>query len=140
MSVPAADVGDAGSALLEGQQSSVTSFNIEQPLVSTHMLNGEVLDCSASEDDVQAIAASWNRSRYASRVTNSAPIYAAKPMQSSWSHDDVCMACGDGGQLLLCNLCPAAYHLECIGAHQAPIPSLPSPPPPSFRQCHKSRS
>jgi hypothetical protein len=28
------------------------------------------------------------------------------------------MACGDGGELLLCNLCPASYHLECIGAHQ----------------------
>ena len=113
--------------------------------MSTHMLNGEVLDCSATEDDVQVIAASWNQSRYASRVANAAPIYAQcaatasqcaadtivsrvdrKPMQSNWSHDDVCMACGDGGQLLLCNLCPAAYHLECIGADQVqhPVPPI----------------
>jgi hypothetical protein len=37
-------------------------------------------------------------------------------MQQNWTHDDICMACLDGGQLLLCNLCPAAYHLKCIGA------------------------
>jgi hypothetical protein len=62
--------------VLEGQQCSVTSFNIEQPLVSTHLLNGEVLDSSVNEDDVQAIAASWNQSRYASRVADAMPIYA----------------------------------------------------------------
>jgi hypothetical protein len=63
-------------ALLEEQQLSVATFNIEQPLVSTHLLNGEVLDSTADEDDVQAIAASWNQSRYASRVADAAPIYA----------------------------------------------------------------
>jgi hypothetical protein len=46
-------------------------------------------------------------------------------MQSNWTHDDVCMACGDGGELLLCNMCPAAYHLECIGAEK--VRSLPRP-------------
>lgn len=62
--------------LFEGQQCSVASFNIEQPLVSTHLLNGEKLDESASEDDVQAIAASWNQSRFALRVADAMPIYA----------------------------------------------------------------
>jgi hypothetical protein len=70
------EASDTGRVLLEGQQCSVTSFNIEQPLVSTHLLNGEVLDSSADEDDVQAITSSWNRSRYASRVADAAPIYA----------------------------------------------------------------
>jgi hypothetical protein len=62
--------------ILEEQQCSVASFNIDQPLVSTHLLNGNVLDCSTAEDDVQAIATSWNESRYASRVADAAPIYA----------------------------------------------------------------
>jgi hypothetical protein len=44
-------------------------------------------------------------------------------MQSNWSHDDACMACGDGGELLLCDMCPAAYHLECIGAGQVGHPA-----------------
>jgi hypothetical protein len=48
----------------------------------------------------------------------SGPRVCRKPMQSNWSHDDACMACGDGGELLLCDMCPAAYHLECIGAGQ----------------------
>ncbi len=72
----AADASGTDRALIEGQQSSVASFDIDQPLVSTHLLNGEVLDGSALEDDVQAIAASWNQSRYASRVADATPIYA----------------------------------------------------------------
>ena len=137
-SAQTADASEPNRSLFEEQQCSVASFNIEQPLVSTHLLNGERLDDSAHEDNVQAIAASWNQSRFASRVADAMPIYARcfaalfslfiaglfglptsrKPMQNSWSHDDACMACGDGGELLLCDLCPAAYHLECIGAGQ----------------------
>jgi len=120
MSTLTSDICETGSALAEGQQRSVASFNIDQPLVSTHLFNGEVLDNSATEDDVQAIAASWNQSRFAARVADATPIFARKPMQSNWSHDDACMACGDGGELLLCDMCPAAYHLECIGAGQVP--------------------
>jgi len=128
---------DAGSALLEGQQSTATSFNIEQPLVSTRLLNGSVLDFSTSEDHVQAIAASWNESRYLSRVAHAAPIFAAcvtlspdslclactdkfsrKPMHTSRSNDAEWLCCGDGGMLLLCDFCPASYHLECAGIEQ----------------------
>jgi hypothetical protein len=39
-------------------------------------------------------------------------------MREQWTHDDICLACGDGGELLMCNLCPAAYHLKCIGAKE----------------------
>ena len=71
------DLSDKGNALLEGQQSTAISFNIDQPLVSTRLLNGLVLDVSTSEDHVQAIAASWNESHYLSRVAHAAPIFAA---------------------------------------------------------------
>jgi hypothetical protein len=70
------DICESGSALAEGQQRSVASFNIDQPLVSTHLLNGEVLDDSVTEDDVHAIAASWNQSRFAARVADATPIFA----------------------------------------------------------------
>ena len=131
------DLSDQGNALLEGQQSTAMSFNIDQPLVSTRLLNGSVLDAATAEDHVQAIAASWNESRYLSRVAQAAPIFAAcvtllyhlipggqtdpfsrTPMQTSWSNDAECLACGDGGLLLLCDLCPASYHLECAGIEQ----------------------
>ena len=71
------DLSDQGNALLEGQQSTAMSFNIDQPLVSTRLLNGSVLDAETAEDHVQAIAASWNESRYLSRVAHAAPIFAA---------------------------------------------------------------
>ena len=68
---------DAGSVLIEGQQSTAISFDIKQPLVSTRLLNGLVLDVATSEDHVETIAKSWNESRYMSRVANTAPIFAS---------------------------------------------------------------
>ena len=44
--------------------------------------------------------------------------FSRKPMQTSWANDAECLACGDGGLLLLCDLCPASYHLECAGVEQ----------------------
>eukprot|EP00941_MAST-03F_sp_MAST-3F-sp1_P000145 g145.t1 len=32
-----------------------------------------------------------------------------------FDHDDFCLICLDGGTLVLCDHCPAAYHLECLG-------------------------
>jgi SWI/SNF-related matrix-associated actin-dependent regulator of chromatin subfamily A member 5 len=32
-----------------------------------------------------------------------------------YDNEDHCLACGDGGDLLLCDRCPAAYHHACIG-------------------------
>jgi hypothetical protein len=35
-------------------------------------------------------------------------------------NEDECAACGDGGELLLCDGCPAAFHLFCVGLAAAP--------------------
>ena len=32
---------------------------------------------------------------------------------SEGEHADYCYACKDGGELLCCDKCPLAYHLEC---------------------------
>ncbi len=132
-------VATAGGAFVDAQ-CSIASFDIHQPLVSTRLLNGSALDDTTAENDVEAIAASWNKSRFASRVGLETPVawcafyshavlkfsrsflndifcvFFRRPMRENWTHDDFCLACGDGGELLMCNLCPAAYHLECIGA------------------------
>jgi hypothetical protein len=38
-------------------------------------------------------------------------IAAASGKESNF---DLCIACGEGGALLLCDSCPAAYHLDCL--------------------------
>jgi len=63
----------AGGAFVDAQ-CSIASFDIHQPLVSTRSLNGSALDDSTAEDDVTAIAASWNKSRFASRVGLDMPV------------------------------------------------------------------
>ena len=38
------------------------------------------------------------------------------------SHDDVCGGCGgEVGELLLCDACPAAFHLGCVGLAVVPV-------------------
>ena len=63
----------AGGAFVDAQ-CSIASFDIHQPLVSTRLLNGSALDDTTAEDDVEAIAASWNKSRFASRVGLEMPV------------------------------------------------------------------
>jgi hypothetical protein len=63
----------AGGAFVDAQCSNA-SFDIHQPLVSTRLLNGSALDETTAEDDVEAIAASWNKSRFASRVGLERPV------------------------------------------------------------------
>ena len=52
-------------------------------------------------------------------------------MQTSWSNDAECLCCGDGGMLLLCDFCPASYHLECAGIEQVLLIFL----PPLYKCC-----
>eukprot|EP00850_Spirogloea_muscicola_P008844 SM000048S16556 [mRNA] locus=s48:442986:449032:+ [translate_table: standard] len=44
----------------------------------------------------------------------------APPPDSDDLNDDVCRACGAGGTLLLCEGCPASYHLQCAGVRAPP--------------------
>ncbi|XP_020092860.1 uncharacterized protein LOC109713269 [Ananas comosus] len=39
---------------------------------------------------------------------------------STSESDDLCRICADGGDLLLCDLCPRAFHKECIGLSTVP--------------------
>ncbi|KAG6522189.1 hypothetical protein ZIOFF_019327 [Zingiber officinale] len=39
---------------------------------------------------------------------------------SAGENDDLCSICADGGNLLLCDLCPRAFHTGCVG-----LPSIP---------------
>ncbi|KAM0848104.1 hypothetical protein ACQ4PT_054586 [Festuca glaucescens] len=34
--------------------------------------------------------------------------------------DDLCSICSDGGELLLCDTCPRAFHRECVGLSSVP--------------------
>lgn len=35
-------------------------------------------------------------------------------------HGSACSACGDGGDLLCCDGCPAAVHAACVGLAEVP--------------------
>ncbi|KAL6603385.1 hypothetical protein ACP70R_043746 [Stipagrostis hirtigluma subsp. patula] len=39
---------------------------------------------------------------------------------SSRQSDDLCSICSDGGQLLLCDTCPRAFHRECVSLSATP--------------------
>jgi hypothetical protein len=37
-----------------------------------------------------------------------------------YHHQDMCNECWDGGELLVCDICPMAFHLGCIGLTKVP--------------------
>ncbi|XP_044425684.1 uncharacterized protein [Triticum aestivum] len=39
---------------------------------------------------------------------------------SEKQNDDLCSICSDGGELLLCDSCPRAFHRECVGLSSVP--------------------
>ncbi|KAL3765869.1 hypothetical protein ACHAWU_005402 [Discostella pseudostelligera] len=52
--------------------------------------------------------------------------------RESFESDDVCYNCDDGGELVLCDFCPKAFHLDCH------IPKLHVIPPGEWRCCECS--
>ena len=34
-----------------------------------------------------------------------------------FEHQDICNECWDGGDLIVCDMCPMAFHLDCIGEY-----------------------
>eukprot|EP01034_Spumella_vulgaris_P021358 gene21358-27388_t len=41
-----------------------------------------------------------------------------------FEHMDECQICGDGGDLLVCEMCPLSFHLECLGLDEMPTSNL----------------
>lgn len=41
-----------------------------------------------------------------------------------YKHTDVCLACGDGGDLICCDHCACSYHPSCVGLDPNQIPSF----------------
>lgn len=39
-----------------------------------------------------------------------------------YQHEDYCTCCWDGGMLVCCDVCPAAYHLKCLGITEKDLP------------------
>jgi len=42
------------------------------------------------------------------------PVWNETPPPSPGGHDSVCRKCRDGGDLIVCDACPASYHLLCV--------------------------
>lgn len=41
--------------------------------------------------------------------------------KSLWEQSDECEVCGDGGDLICCDGCINAYHLQCVGLNEIPV-------------------
>ncbi|KAJ1453700.1 SNF2 family N-terminal domain-containing protein [Pelagophyceae sp. CCMP2097] len=39
-----------------------------------------------------------------------------------YDHESICMACKEGGELLLCDQCPCSWHPECLKLMNVPLP------------------
>ncbi|KAK3265631.1 hypothetical protein CYMTET_25697 [Cymbomonas tetramitiformis] len=55
-----------------------------------------------------------------SEVAAIVPACQSPPIQPGEDADDECYACKDGGELMLCDTCPRAYHPMCVGLREVP--------------------
>lgn len=57
-----------------------------------------------------------------------------------YHHQDFCLECWDGGELVLCDICPAAFHLQCLGLKALPSSMQWQCPHHVCRKCHRKSS
>ena len=43
-------------------------------------------------------------------------------LEEDGNHDHFCKECGEGGDLLLCDFCPKAYHMHCLNPPLKAVP------------------
>lgn len=55
-----------------------------------------------------------------SERTGTPQLTSGTPPRPASGHDDVCRLCSGEGELLMCDGCPASYHLRCVGLRAAP--------------------
>lgn len=56
-----------------------------------------------------------------SAVQYIAPTGGKQVAGRDFTHQDICQACWDGGDLILCDHCPCSYHMRCLS-----LPSIPN--------------
>lgn len=52
-----------------------------------------------------------------------------------FDHMEVCLRCWDGGEILVCDHCPASFHLDCLGLKECPSGLFSCP----LHKCHSCR-
>eukprot|EP00854_Cymbomonas_tetramitiformis_P014701 gene14701-17369_t len=67
--------------------------------------------------------ASWALAEMEAEVNQEHQMMMPGPSDVSMAMDvwdEVCLMCGDGGELACCDYCPHVYHLKCIGLQHLP--------------------
>ncbi|KDQ50600.1 hypothetical protein JAAARDRAFT_63080 [Jaapia argillacea MUCL 33604] len=92
--------------------------------VQSRLFDGRLVQRNNKE-----IAEEWQELRKRQR-TNRTVIIDVKPAQKrqrkKYEHEDWCVYCRDGGELVLCSYCPRVFHPQCHGVTKAHVERLPS--------------
>ena len=95
-----------GVGTVQVLKSNDYDLNVGEPSVQNREMAGTAAKRVKAERDAAAVAFIPTRGRQIAG--------------RDFSHQEHCQNCWDGGELLLCGQCPAAYHLECLGFDKVP--------------------
>lgn len=76
-------------------------------------------------DGIMVVAAQIADGAVSTTTSSSLPQKRSRPKFES---EDWCIYCRDGGEVVVCNLCPRVFHLKCHGITRAQLKRLPSIP------------
>ena len=79
----------------------VSKFSIDDETNTTSSINNALDKRAARQAEQSAVL----------YISNSGRQVAGRDFE----HQDICNECWDGGEMIVCDMCPMAFHLACIG-------------------------
>jgi len=89
---------------------------------SDMVLKRNMYTMEAGEPSVMDLEAAGLREHMAEMAEEKKKRSTMQRAGRDYDHMDVCLVCWDGGALTCCDICPASYHLSCIGLTEKDLP------------------
>lgn len=114
--------GDAAAGASSRPRRSISARTVDVMVEGVGLV--KVSKFSLDNDDSAAGSKSAQDRRAARQAKQQEVLYITHSGRQvagrDFEHQDICNECWDGGELLVCDICPMAFHPQCIGLTKIP--------------------
>ena len=124
---------DAG-AVVSSSSSSSSGTQLESTQIDSTQVDGTQLESTQLDGDVNIDSSQTQTGTQLehTQLDQPAEVYGQQQTTGKFAmefieeeeeeneHNDACSACGEGGNVILCDFCPRVYHKDCAGLRRVP--------------------